>query len=138
MEIESPVQKWCDMGLVLTTLRLRNALTAGDAVEIEGKVDTAATMLVLPGAVVSQLGLPTIRRQLVKYANETTEEKDVVWGAELEICGRKGVFSAIVEPNKPYALVGAVVLEELDLIVEPQARRVLPNPRSHLPTAEVE
>jgi hypothetical protein len=57
---------------------------------------------------------------------------------ELEICGRRGVFSALVEPKKEYALVGAVVMEELDLIAEPQGRRVLPNPRSLLPMAEIE
>jgi predicted aspartyl protease len=126
------------VGLIMTPLRLRNAVTPGDVVEIEGKVDTGATMLVLPGSVATELNLPVIRRQIVKDANERTEEKDVVWGVELEICGRRGVFSAIVEPTKTYALVGAVVMEELDLIAEPQARRVLPNPRSHLPTAEIE
>lgn len=126
------------MGIIMTPLRLRNVVTGGDFIEIAGKVDTGATMLVLPGKVAEQLGLQTIRKQLVKYANESTEEKDVLWGVELEICGRKGVFSAIVEPKKDYALVGAIVMEELDLIAEPQAHRVLPNPRSSLPTAEIE
>jgi predicted aspartyl protease len=126
------------MGLIITPLRLRNAITPGEVVEIEGKADTAATMLVLPGEVAERLHLPAIRKQLVKYANEKVEEKDVVWGVELELCGRKGVFSAIVEPKKQYELIGAVVMEELDLIAETQSRRLLPNPRSHLPTAEVE
>src|SRR5258708_3915331 len=126
------------MGLIMTPLRLRNAVTGGEPIEIEGKVDTGATMLVLPGSVAARLNLPPLRKQLVKYANETSEEKDVVWGVELELCGRKGVFSAIVEPRKDYALVGAVIMEELDLIAEPQSRRVIPNPRSQLPMAEVE
>ena len=126
------------MGLIMITLRLQNAITPGEAVEIEAKVDTGATMLVIPGNVAERLKLPALRKQIVKYANETTEEKEVVWGVELEICGRKGVFSAIVEPNKQYALVGAVVLEELDLLADPKARTVYPNPRSHLPTAEIE
>jgi len=126
------------MGLIMIPLQLRNALSGGEPVEVDGKIDTGATMLVIPGAVAARLNLPTIRKQIVKYANETAEEKDVVWGVELEICGRKGVFSAIVEPKKNYALIGAIVMEELDLLADPQGRRVLPNPRSHLPTAEVE
>ena len=126
------------MGIIMTPLRLRNAVSGGEEIEIEGKVDTGATMLVLPGEVAKRLGLKTIRKQLVKYADESTAEKDVVWGVELEICGRRGVFSALVEPKKDYALVGAVVMEELDLIAEPQERRVLPNPRSKLPMAEIE
>jgi predicted aspartyl protease len=126
------------MGLIMTPLRIRNAVTESEPIEVEAKIDTGATMLVLPGEIAARLQLPTIRKQLVKYANETSEEKEVVWGVELELCGRKGVFSAIVEPKKKYALVGAVVLGELDLVAEPQTRRIIPNPRSHLPTAEIE
>ena len=73
------------MGIIMTPLRLRNAIAGGDFIEVEGKVDTGATMLVLPGEIASQLGLQTIRKQLVECANQSTEEKDVLWGVELEI-----------------------------------------------------
>ena len=74
----------------------------------------------------------------MKYANEETEEKDVVWGVEVEMCDRKGIFEAVVEPNKRYALVGAIVMETLDLIIEPRSLQIYPNPRSELPMAEIE
>jgi len=48
------------------------------------------------------------------------------------------VFEAIVEPKKKYALIGAVVMETLDLIVEPRSLGIYPNSRSVLPMAEVE
>ena len=57
---------------------------------------------------------------------------------EVTICGRKGVFEAIVEPKKNYALVGVVVMETLDLIVEPRSLGIYSNPLSDLPMAEVE
>jgi len=126
------------MGLVYTTVKLRNILTNSDAVELEGKVDTGATLLVLPESVAAELGFPVIRRQTVKYANEETDERNVVWGVEVTLCDRKGVFEAIVEPRKKYALIGAVVMETLDLIVEPRSLGIYPNPRSVLPMAEVE
>lgn len=126
------------MGIIMTPLRLRNAVSGGEEIVVDGKVDTGATMLVIPGDIAKRLGLQTIRKQMVKYADESTAEKDVVWGVELEICGRRGIFSAVVEPKKDYALVGAVVMEELDLIADAQGRRVLPNPRSQLPMAEIE
>jgi hypothetical protein len=44
----------------------------------------------------------------------------------------------VVEPRKTYALLGAVVMEALDLIVDPRVQRVYPNPRSKLPMAEIE
>ena len=95
-------------------------------------------MLVLPQSVVDELKLPVERTTTVKYANEITAQRDVVWGVEVEICGRKGVFEAVVEPNKTYALLGAIVMETLDLIVEPRALKIYPNPRSVLPMAEIE
>jgi predicted aspartyl protease len=126
------------MGLVHTTIAIRNILTKNKAVELEGKIDTGATLLVLPEFIVKDLGFPTIRKQTVKYANEETETRDVVWGVELTLCERTGVFEAIVEPKKKYALVGAVVMETLDLIVEPRSLGLYPNPRSNLPMAEIE
>jgi predicted aspartyl protease len=126
------------MGLVHTTIQIRNILTNSDPMELEGKVDTGATLLVLPEYVANELGLPIIRKQIVKYANEETDERNVVWGVEVTLCDRKGVFEAIVEPKKKYALIGAVVMETLDLIVEPRSLGVYPNPRSVLPMAEIE
>ena len=126
------------MGVVYTNIKLRNALTDGEVVELKGKVDTGATLLVIPGEVATEFEFPMIRRQIVKYANEETAERDVVWGVEVEICERKRVFEAIIEPNKRYALIGAIVMETLDLIVEPRSLQIYPNPRSKLPMAEIE
>jgi len=126
------------MGVVYTDIKLRNALTDSEAVELNAKVNTGATLLVIPGDVSKEFEFPIIRKQNVKYANEETAERDVVWGVEVEICDRKGVFEAIVEPNKRYALIGAIVMETLDLIVEPRSLQIYPNPRSKLPMAEIE
>lgn len=126
------------MGVINTTIRLRNILTGGEPLDILAKVHTGATLLVIPGFVAKDLEFPVIRTQTVKYANEDLADREVVFGVELEICNRKGVFEVIVEPDKTYALLGAVVMETLDLIVEPRELRVYPNPRSKLPMAEVE
>ena len=80
-----------------------------------------------------------MRKQIVKYANEETAERDIVGGVEVEVCGRKGGFEAIVQPGKKYALLGAIVMEALDLIVDPRALQIYPNPRSlSLPMAEID
>jgi hypothetical protein len=44
----------------------------------------------------------------------------------LELCGRNSNFSAIVEPNRTDALIGAIVMEELDLIVDCTRNEVRP------------
>jgi len=127
------------MGITYTRIKIRNAIAGTEPEEVSVKVDTGATMLVLPGEVVKRHGFPEIREQTVVYADGRRARKKVVWGVELEIFGRKGVFEAIVEEEKEYGLLGAIVLEALDLIVEPRTMGLYPNPRSpELPMAEIE
>ncbi|MDW8438702.1 MAG: hypothetical protein RMM16_11800 [Chloroherpetonaceae bacterium] len=127
------------MGITYTKIKVRNLLTNTEPTELDAKVDTGATMLVLPGEVATLHQFPVSRKTSVKYADESRAEREVVWGVEIEICGRKAVVEAIVEPKKSYALVGAVVMETLDLIVEPRSLGVYPNPRSpEMPMTEIE
>jgi clan AA aspartic protease len=127
------------MGVTYTLIKIRNPFRPEiEPVEIMARVDTGATLLIIPGEIAKKFEFPVIRKQTVKYANEETEEKEVVYGVEVEVCERKGVFEAIVEPRKSYVLLGAVIMESLDLIVEPRSLKVYPNPRSKLPMAEIE
>jgi hypothetical protein len=47
-------------------------------------------------------------------------------GALVELLGREGVFTAVVEPKLDTALIGAIVLEELDLVVDGTTQRLHP------------
>ena len=126
------------MGVTFTNLKVRNIIAGSEEVELRVKVDSGATMLVIPGWLQENLNFPIIRKQQVKYANEKRETKDVVYGVEVEVCGRKTVTTAVVEPQKKYGLLGAIVMEELDLIVEPRELKLYPNPRSpDIPMAEI-
>jgi len=42
------------------------------------------------------------------------------------MCGRAGEFNVLAEQP----LVGQIILEQLDLIVDPSTRKVIPDPRS--------
>ena len=96
-------------------------------------------MLVLPESTAAQFNFAKLKKQIVKYANEETAQRDIVSGVEVEVCGRKAQFEAIVPPGKKYALLGAIVMEALDLIVDPRGLQIYPNPRSlSLPMAEIE
>jgi predicted aspartyl protease len=87
-------------------------------VRLKGIVDSGAARLVLPETIVEQLGLPTAGEVTVRYADERTAKRRQVRDAWIEYAGRGGVFSAVVEPKRVNALIGAIVLEELDLIVD--------------------
>ena len=43
-----------------------------------------------------------------------------------EMLGRAGAYRPIAEPNRNTALVGAIVMEDLDFIVDPGAQRIYP------------
>jgi predicted aspartyl protease len=84
--------------------------------ELEAWVDTGATRLVLPQWVVEQLGIPVVGKTKAKLADQSEIERDVVRYVWLKLLGREGVFTAIVEPNRQDGLLGAIVLEDLDMI----------------------
>jgi predicted aspartyl protease len=127
------------MGVTYATIKVKRFLSDEEPIELRVKVDTGATMLVIPWWVQERFSFPIIRKQSVKYADERREQRDVAAGVEIEVCCRKGVFSAVVEPKKEYGLLGAIVMEELDLIVEPRELKLYPNPRSpDIPMAEIE
>jgi predicted aspartyl protease len=93
---------------------------------VSGVVDTRAARLVLPGSVARTLGLPETGKTTVRYADGRRDEKAVVGEVQLEIQGRRGVFSAVVEPARTDALVGAIVLEELDFLADSTRQALVP------------
>jgi predicted aspartyl protease len=110
-------------------LRAQNGELSPDAVRrttISGIVDTGAARLVLPSSAVDELGLPIDGETGVRYADQRTAQRPIVRNVGLELCGRASVFSAIVEPDRQDALIGAIVMEELDLIVDCTKNEVRP------------
>ncbi|HEY3243594.1 MAG TPA: hypothetical protein VGM03_09605 [Phycisphaerae bacterium] len=87
-------------------------------IRIAGVIDSGAARLVLPAATVAALGLPESGEANVRYADHHTAVRPVVRDVWLTLLGRQGVFTAVVEPNRTSALIGAIVLEELDLVVD--------------------
>ena len=89
-------------------------------------VDSGANKLVLPGKVVKELGLPLVGKVKVRYANGRTAIREVAEGVYVELLGRHGTFRAVVEPKRETALVGAIVMEDFDLLVDCPNERVIP------------
>jgi predicted aspartyl protease len=85
---------------------------------IRGVVDSGATRLVVPERVVRELGLTITGQAGVRYGDGRTAQRPMAGGVHLTWGGRSSVFNAIVEPDRDSALIGAIVLEDLDLIVD--------------------
>ena len=93
---------------------------------LSGVVDTGATRLVLPASVVQALGFPEAGRVTVRFADGRQDEKAIVGHVLVEIQGRSSVFTAVVEPGRSDALIGAIVLEELDLVPDCTRQSLVP------------
>jgi len=86
---------------------------------IQGVVDPGATKLVLPEATVKELGLALWNSKIkVKYADGRSATRKEVGGVYVKLLGREGIFTAIAEPKRTTALIGAIVLEDLDFLVD--------------------
>ena len=130
------------MERVMTRLKLTNtndlhdakrgviAISAVRSIEIEGLVDTGATMLTLPEDVVAPLGVPVLGRRKVRDACGLVIEVPWVGNLRLEILGREMTTDALVLPAGATPLIGQIPLEALDLMVDPKSREVRVNPES--------
>ena len=95
-------------------------------VVLSGVVDSGAARLVLPQRVVDELRLQIEGETTVRYADHRREKRPLVSNVWLQLLGRHGVFSAVVEPARNDALIGAMVLEELDLLVDCATQSLYP------------
>jgi clan AA aspartic protease len=126
------------MGKVIEKVKITNLFDQTKSVEVEAVIDTGATMLVLPQDVIAKLDLRKMREATVRYANNKTETKSIYGVVTAEIRGRAGEFNVLAESERCQPLVGQIVLEQLDLVVDPSTRTVMPNPRSpEMPMVEI-
>lgn len=93
---------------------------------ISGIVDTGATRLVLPGGLIKKLGLTPRGKAKVRYSDGRVGTRDVVEGVYVELLGRHGVFTAAIEPRRKGALIGAIILEDLDFLVDCTRQKLMP------------
>lgn len=93
--------------------------------EADAMVDTGAVRSVIPSHVAQRLGLAS-RGQRVVYADGRKEAVDVTESVVISILERDTLEEALVLGDE--VLIGQTVLEKLDLMVDCNGRRVVPNP----------
>lgn len=91
-------------------------------------VDTGAYMLTINENIQSILGLPTIEIRSTQLANGNWVKLPVVGPIEVRFANRRATCNAYVLPGDSEALLGAIPLEELDVIIHPQRQELIVNP----------
>ena len=89
-------------------------------------VDTGAMMLTLPKNVVDQLGIGIMRMAPFTLANGERSNLLIAGPLSVRIGDRQMFTSCVVVDEGAEALVGQIVLEELDLIPDPARRSLGP------------
>ncbi|TAK43233.1 MAG: clan AA aspartic protease [Saprospiraceae bacterium] len=132
------------MGLVYATVELINAddlalqrrgFLQEDHVRhmaVNFLVDTGAYMLTINESIRAQLDLPTLETRPAELANGEVIQCDVVGPIELRYANRRSTQCAMVLPGETEPLLGALPLEDMDLVVEARTQRLIVNPEHPL------
>jgi clan AA aspartic protease len=108
---------------------VRRGLLMADKIrscEADALVDTGAVRSVLPIHVVQLLGLAIVDKARATYANDAAEDVDVTEMVGITLLGRRITEETLVLGSE--VLIGQTVLESLDLQVDCNNHRVIPNP----------
>ncbi len=117
------------MGLVNAKLMLKNARKPElQPVEVDALADTGSVHLCIPEHVQIQLGLEEIMTKEVTLADGGRKVVPYVGPVELRFKNRIGFAGACVLGDQ--VLLGAIPMEDMDLIVIPSTRTVDVNPFS--------
>ena len=73
-----------------------------------------------------RLGLKISGQANVRYADGRMATRPIARAVQLSYGGRESVFNAIVAPGRESALIGAIVLEDLDFLIDCVAQRLVP------------
>ena len=117
------------MGLVIAKLVLKNPrLRRLAAVKVDALADSGAVHLCIPEHVREQLKLEAIDEKVVILADGSKKRVPYVGPIEVRFKNRIGFAGALVMGNQ--VLVGAIPMEDMDLIVIPRTRTLDVNPKS--------
>jgi len=117
------------MGLVYTNISFRNPREDKlQPLQVQALVDTGSMLLCIPEYVAMQLKLATFEEREVTLADGSPKLCAYVGPIELRFGNRGCYTGALVLGDQ--VLLGAIAMEDLDLVISPLTRTVEVNPRS--------
>ncbi|MCX7011870.1 MAG: clan AA aspartic protease [Candidatus Sumerlaeota bacterium] len=125
------------MGIVQANIRLSNPSKPKlKALTVNAMVDTGAMTICIPEHVAVQLQLPEIEEREVTTADERSHVVPYVGPIQIQFENRTCFTGALVIGGS--VLLGAVPMEDMDLVISPSGRSITVNPKSpNIPSAIV-
>ena len=99
-----------------------------NTIEIEALADTGAVHLCIPQAIAQQLELDSVDKKVITLADGSTQTVPYVGPIQIQFKNRIGFTGALVMGDMP--LMGAIPMEDMDLIVIPKTQTLAVNPQS--------
>jgi len=128
------------MGLIYADRELINAIDLGLAkrhqigeeeikrIHINMLVDTGSVYMCINETVQEQLQLTVVEKRKGQLADGSAVEYDVVGPIEVRFKNRRCVVDAMVIPGDNELLLGAIPLEDMDVLIHPYRRELIVNP----------
>jgi len=117
------------MGFAHARVKLANPrLPELAPVEIEALADTGAIHLCIPEYIAVQLKLEEFDRRQVTLADGSRQSISYVGPIAVFVANRRGLTGAMVLGDQ--VLLGAIPMEDMDLVVNPRSQQVIPNPEN--------
>ena len=128
------------MGLIYADIELINAEDLGLArrhyigeeeikrMHINALVDTGSYMLAINENIQAQLQFPVMEKRTAETADGRLVEFDVVSQVELRFKNRRTICNAMILPGDSEPLLGAIPLEDMDVLIHPLRQELIVNP----------
>ncbi len=117
------------MSITHTKLSLRNPVKPDlTPIEVKALADTGAMHLCIPEHVALQLQLVEQEKREVTLADGSKKLVSYVGPVEIQFANRRCFVGAMILGDE--VLLGAIPMEDLDLVVRPLTREVYVNPES--------
>ena len=112
------------MGVFHCTVTV-SPVTGSNSRVTEAIVDTGASYSVIPGQLLRQLGIQPKRTDVFMLADGTRHE-EVIGEARVAVNGRDAVTPVVFGSDEALPLLGAVTMQELNLVVDTNGERLVP------------
>ena len=91
-------------------------------------VDSEAYMTAINEVVKAQLGLYVVDKRKAQLADGSIQEFEIVGPIDVRFANRKATCNAMVLPGDTEMLLGAIPMEEMDVLIHPNKNQLVINP----------
>jgi clan AA aspartic protease len=98
------------------------------SVKVLALVDSGSYMMAINETIASQLDLGKLDEKSVQLADGTIRMVNVVGPIIIKFDNRKATCSALVLPGDAEVLLGAIPMEEMDVLIDPKKQKLIVNP----------